>query len=118
MATGGSLARPSWLDGLLSWPSWAAGVPVVLPSGFNHPTNEFTTLNQMVNWHACEGCQNDARHRFDQRNFRWCPHHAGTPRQFECIWLTSAAQVIATLIRIFGLVERAATRALPPMQAT
>jgi hypothetical protein len=24
------------------------------------------------------------RHRFDHKDFLWCPRHAGTPRQFEC----------------------------------
>jgi hypothetical protein len=43
------------------------------------------------------------RHRFDHRDFLWCPRHAGTPRQFECTRLITAAQVIATLERIPGL---------------
>ena len=46
----------------LSWLAWAAGTPVVLISGFTHPTNEFATPYRVINWHACNGCWNDVRH--------------------------------------------------------
>jgi autotransporter strand-loop-strand O-heptosyltransferase len=81
----------------LSWLAWAAGVPVVMISGFTHPTNEFATPYRVINYHACNSCWNDVRHRFDHKDFLWCPRHAGTPRQFECTRLITAAQVIATL---------------------
>jgi len=77
----------------LSWLAWAAGTPVVLISGFTHPTNEFTTPYRVINWHACNSCWNDVRERFDHKNFLWCPRHAGTPRQFECTRLITAEQV-------------------------
>jgi autotransporter strand-loop-strand O-heptosyltransferase len=102
----------------LSWLAWAAGTPVVLISGFTHPTNEFTTPYRVINWHACNSCWNDVRHRFDHKDFLWCPRHAGTPRQFECTRLITAAQVIATLNRIPGLVERAMPGMLTPMSAS
>lgn len=81
----------------LSWLAWAAGVPVVMISGFTHPTNEFTTPYRVINYHACNSCWNDIRHRFDHKDFLWCPRHANTPRQFECTRLITASQVIATL---------------------
>jgi autotransporter strand-loop-strand O-heptosyltransferase len=87
----------------LSWLAWAAGSPVVLISGFTHPTNEFTTPYRVINWHSCNSCWNDVRHRFDHNDFLWCPRHAGTPRQFECTRLITAAQVIAALKRIPAL---------------
>jgi autotransporter strand-loop-strand O-heptosyltransferase len=87
----------------LSWLAWAAGVPVVLISGFTHPTNEFSTPYRVINWHACNSCWNDPRERFDHHDFLWCPRHAGTPRQLECTRLITAAQVIQTLQRIPGL---------------
>ena len=90
----------------LSWLAWAAGAPVVLISGFTHPTNEFTTPYRVINWHACNSCWNDVRHRFDHKDFLWCPRHAGTPRQFECTRLITAAQVIQELKRIPGLIRR------------
>jgi autotransporter strand-loop-strand O-heptosyltransferase len=86
----------------LAWLAWAAGTPVVMISGFTHPVNEFATRYRVINWHACNGCWNDVRHRFDHKDFLWCPRHAGTPRQFECTRLITAAQVIATLRTIPG----------------
>ena len=59
-------------------------------SGFTHPTNEFATPYRVINWHACNSCWNDVRHRFDHKDFLWCPRHAGTPRQFECTRLITA----------------------------
>jgi autotransporter strand-loop-strand O-heptosyltransferase len=89
----------------LSWLAWAAGAPVVMISGFTHPTNEFSTPFRVINWHACNSCWNDVRHRFDHKDFLWCPRHAGTPRQFECTRLITAAQVIATIRRIPNLID-------------
>jgi autotransporter strand-loop-strand O-heptosyltransferase len=90
----------------LAWLAWAVGVPVVLISGFTHPTNEFATPYRVVNWHACNGCWNDPRHRFDHKDFLWCPRHAGTPRQFECTRLITAEQVKQTIQKIPGFVPR------------
>jgi len=90
----------------LSWLAWAAGAKVVLVSGFTHPINEFTTPYRVINFHACNSCWNDQRIRFDHKDFLWCPRHAGTPRQFECTRLITAAQVIQTIQRIPGFGER------------
>ena len=81
----------------LSWLAWAAGAKVVLISGFTHPSNEFATPWRVINWHACNSCWNDQRIRFDHKDFLWCPRHAGTPRQFECTRLITAAQVIQVI---------------------
>jgi len=86
----------------LSWLAWAVGTPVVLISGFTHPTNEFATPYRVINYHACNSCWNDVRHRFDHKDFLWCPRHRDTPRQFECTRLITAAQVIATLRTLPG----------------
>jgi autotransporter strand-loop-strand O-heptosyltransferase len=84
----------------LSWLAWAAGCPVVLISGFTHPTNEFETPYRVINWHACNSCWNDPRVRFLHDDFAWCPRHKGTDRQFECSRLITPEQVIATVKRI------------------
>ncbi len=84
----------------LSWLAWAAGTPVVMISGFTHPTNEFVTPYRVVNWHACNSCWNDPKHRFDHHDYLWCPRHAGTPRQFECTRLITSEQVISTIRRV------------------
>jgi autotransporter strand-loop-strand O-heptosyltransferase len=86
----------------LSWLAWAVGTPVVMISGFTHANNEFATPYRVINYHACNGCWNDVRHRFDHHDFLWCPRHAGTPRQFECTRLITADHVKAMLRRIPG----------------
>ena len=89
----------------LAWLAWAAGVKVVMISGFTHPTNEFVTPYRVINWHACNSCWNDPKERFDHKDFLWCPRHAGTARQFECTRLITADQVIGVLKRIPTLRE-------------
>jgi len=86
----------------LAWLAWARGTPVVMISGFTHPTNEFATPYRVINWHACNGCWNDVRLRFDHKDFQWCPRHAGTDRQFECTRLITGAQVKQAIRRIPG----------------
>jgi autotransporter strand-loop-strand O-heptosyltransferase len=90
----------------LSWLAWALGRPVVLISGFTHPTNEFSTPFRVINYHACNSCWNDVRLRFDHGDFFWCPRHKDTPRQFECSRLITAAQVKATIARVPGFGHR------------
>jgi autotransporter strand-loop-strand O-heptosyltransferase len=86
----------------LAWLAWAVGTPVVMISGFTHPTNEFTTPYRVINYHACNSCWNDPRHRFDHHDFLWCPRHANTPRQFECTRLITADHVKQAIRRIPG----------------
>jgi autotransporter strand-loop-strand O-heptosyltransferase len=86
----------------LSWLAWAMHTPVVMISGFTHPTNEFVTPYRVINYHACNSCWNDPALRFDHKDFLWCPRHAGTPRQFECSKLITTEAVKATLRRIPG----------------
>ena len=104
----------------LSWLAWAAGAPVLMISGFTHPTNEFATPFRVINYHACNSCWNDVRHRFDHKDFLYCPRHAGTPRQFECTRLITAGQVIAMIETMPGFSQMAAaekTAELAGMQA-
>lgn len=97
------LAHADFFIGLssgLSWLAWAARVPVVLISGFTHPTNEFDTPYRVINYHACNSCWNDVRVRFDHKDFLWCPRHKDSSRQFECTRLITADQVKAAISRI------------------
>jgi len=98
----------------LSWLAWACRVPVVMISGFTHPTNEFETPYRVINYHTCNSCWNDVRHRFDHRNFLYCPRHADTPRQFECTRLITADHVKRFLRRLMG--HRDGTPARPSHQ--
>lgn len=84
----------------LSWIAWGCGVPVVMISGFTHPTNEFATPYRVINYHTCHSCWNDMRLDFDHFDFLWCPRHKGTDRHFECTRLISSEQVITTIRRI------------------
>jgi autotransporter strand-loop-strand O-heptosyltransferase len=84
----------------LSWLAWAAGIPVVLISGFTHPLNEFATPYRVINWHACNSCSNDIRHQLDTSDFLWCPRHQGTDRMFECSRMITPEHVIQTIERL------------------
>lgn len=97
----------------LSWLAWAAGTPVVMISGFTHPTNEFVTPYRVINYHTCNSCWNDVRVRFDHKDFLWCPQHKDTPRQFECTKLITATQVKEAIRRIPGFGAGMAVE--PPM---
>jgi autotransporter strand-loop-strand O-heptosyltransferase len=90
----------------LSWLAWAAGIPVVMISGFTHPTNEFATPYRVINYHACNSCWNDVRVRFDHKDFLWCPRHKDTPRQFECTRLITVDQVKAVISAVPGFGTR------------
>lgn len=92
----------------LSWLAWAVGIPVVLISGFTHPTNEFTTPYRVINYHTCNSCWNDVRLRFDHKDFLWCPRQKDTPRQFECTRLITAEQVENVIKTIPGFSLRSA----------
>ncbi len=84
----------------LAWLAWAAGTPVLMISGFTHPTNEFATPYRVHNRHACNSCWNDPAVRFDHKDFLWCPRHAGTPRHFECTRLITTEHVLQVLDRM------------------
>jgi autotransporter strand-loop-strand O-heptosyltransferase len=95
----------------LAWLAWSAGVPVVMISGFTHPTNEFHTPYRVINWHTCNSCWNDPSLRFDHANFMWCPRHENTPRHFECTRLITGAHVISVIDRALADRKRKRVRA-------
>jgi autotransporter strand-loop-strand O-heptosyltransferase len=98
----------------LSWLAWAVGVPVVLISGFTHPTNEFHTPYRVINYHACNSCWNDVRVLFDHKDYLWCPRHANTPRQLECTRLITAQAVKDVIRQIPQFSERHAPATVLP----
>jgi len=79
----------------LSWLAWAAGTPVVMISGFTHPSNEFHTPYRVFNPHVCNSCWHDIRTPFEHGNFLFCPRQQDTPRQFECTRLIMPEHVFA-----------------------
>ncbi|WP_144108247.1 autotransporter strand-loop-strand O-heptosyltransferase [Paraburkholderia sp. BCC1886] len=97
----------------LAWLAWACRTPVVMISGFTQENNEFATPFRVINYHACTGCWNDQRVRFDHQDFFWCPRHKDTPRQFECTRLITPEQVRRTLRRIPGFGVGSGGEAVP-----
>jgi autotransporter strand-loop-strand O-heptosyltransferase len=98
----------------LSWLAWASNTPVVMISGFTLPDNEFATPYRIINYHTCNGCWNDPAHKFDHKDFLWCPRHKDTPRQFECTRFITAEHVKNVLKTIPGFgkdKEKAAAKA-------
>ena len=98
----------------LSWLAWCTGTPVVMISGFSHPTTEFYTPYRVINYHACNSCWDDPHHRFDHKDFLWCPRHKDTPRQFECTRLITVDHVKATIQRIPMFGNFNSKTAVPP----
>ncbi|MBN3761288.1 autotransporter strand-loop-strand O-heptosyltransferase [Burkholderia sp. Ac-20365] len=95
----------------LSWLAWATGVPVVLISGFTHPTNEFETKFRITNYHACNSCWNDPKVLFDHHDYNWCPRKKGTNQQFECTRLITPEQVKRAIRSIPGFPDQTAPAA-------
>ena len=87
----------------LAWLAWSAGCPVVMISGFTHPSNEFETPGRIINWHTCNSCWNDPRERFNHHDFLWCPKHKDSERQFECTRLITSEKVINTINNMRGV---------------
>ncbi|CAI3954317.1 ADP-heptose:LPS heptosyltransferase (RfaF) (PDB:1PSW) [Commensalibacter communis] len=86
----------------LAWLAWGAGIPVVIISGFTHPSTEFDTPYRVFSTHVCNSCWNDVRYQFDHSNYLYCPKHQNTPRQFECTKGISHQHVIKTILQIPG----------------
>lgn len=68
----------------LSWLAWGVGIPVIMIAGFTEPGTEFYTPYRVQQFHSCHGCCNDMRNEHKYDDFGACPHHRGTPQEFEC----------------------------------
>jgi autotransporter strand-loop-strand O-heptosyltransferase len=68
----------------LSWLAWAAGTPVVMISGFSHPSTEFRTPYRVINFHGCNSCFNDTTAEFEASVFAWCPRRSDPAQRFQC----------------------------------
>ena len=92
----GKLGRGALFVGVgsgLSWLAWTVGCRTCVISGFSLPYSEMTDcIRVMPPVGVCTGCFNRAR--LDPNDWRWCPDHAGSPRQFECTRAITPAQVI------------------------
>ena len=81
----------------LSWMAWGCGVPVVMIGGFSHPLTEFATPYRVINPHFCNSCWNDTQHDFCREDWMWCPRHAGTDRQHECMRMITPEHVMRVI---------------------
>ncbi len=86
----------------LSWLAWAAGIPVVMISGFTLPHFEFHTPYRVINYHVCTGCENDTSARQNKGDFMNCPRHGGTDRAFECSRFITPEHVCNTIDRLMA----------------
>jgi autotransporter strand-loop-strand O-heptosyltransferase len=92
----------------LSWLAWAAGTPVVMISGFSHPSTEFHTPYRVINFHGCNSCFNDTTAEFDSENFAWCPRRFDKPQPFQCTSIITpefVMRVVDKLIAERGLAQ-------------
>jgi autotransporter strand-loop-strand O-heptosyltransferase len=80
----------------LSWLAWASGVKTMMISGFSKPFTEFeTNCDRLFNESVCNGCFNT--HKLDPGDWRWCPVHKGTEREFECTKTITEHQIMDIL---------------------
>lgn len=97
----------------LSWLAWAARTPVVMISGFTHPSNEFTTPYRVFNHNVCNSCWHDVRTPFKHDDHSFCPRHKGTDRQFECTTKITPSLVIDTIKRVINDTRNRRNTAIP-----
>lgn len=81
----------------LSWLAWAVNTPVVMISGFTHPTNEFYTPYRVFSAHGCNSCWHDLSTPFKHDDYLFCPRHKGTERAFECTRIITSEFVNKTI---------------------
>lgn len=94
----------------LSWLAWAVGLPVVLISGFSHPSTEFRTPYRVINFHGCNSCFNDTTEEFDNNDFTWCPRRGDKLPKFQCTAVITpefVMRVADNLIRDHNLLQAA-----------
>ena len=84
----------------LSWLADAVNCPVVLVCGFSKDWFEFHTPYRVSNRLVCNGCFNDKRVTYIQREL--CPYHKGTPRELECQKKISPRQVMNAVERLIA----------------
>ncbi|CAN7171939.1 autotransporter strand-loop-strand O-heptosyltransferase [Caballeronia sp. LjRoot34] len=94
----------------LSWLAWAVGAPVVMISGFSHPSTEFRTPYRVINFHGCNSCFNDTTSQFDNKNFAWCPRRFDKPQQFQCTAIITPEFVMRVVDKLIA--ERGLAQAL------
>ncbi len=73
----------------------------MLICGFSQSWSEFYTPYRVANRLVCNGCFNDIRLNFLNKN-RVCPRHHDTPRELECQKKIHPRQVINAINRLIA----------------
>jgi autotransporter strand-loop-strand O-heptosyltransferase len=69
----------------ISWLNWALNRKTVMISNFTLSSHEFqSNCIRITNADVCHGCWNNPMFKFNKGDWKWCPEHEDTPRQFEC----------------------------------
>jgi autotransporter strand-loop-strand O-heptosyltransferase len=69
----------------ISWLNWALGKKGYMISNFTSKDHEFqSNCVRITNENVCHGCWHNPIFKFNKGDYRFCPEHEDTPRQFEC----------------------------------
>jgi autotransporter strand-loop-strand O-heptosyltransferase len=69
----------------ISWLNWAMQKVTVMIANFTEADHEFQTkCVRITNPSVCNSCWNNPKFKFNKGDWKWCPEHEDTPRQFEC----------------------------------
>ena len=86
----------------ISWLNWAISKHTVMISNFTTEDHEFQQdCTRINNTDVCHGCWNNPVFKFNKGDWKWCPEHEDTPRQFEChksISVNDVAMVVKALV--------------------
>ena len=82
----------------LAWVADTVNCPVVMICGFSQDWFEFYTPYRVANRLVCNGCLNDIRVNFIEKDI--CPYHHGTSRELECQKKIHPRQVINAIERL------------------
>lgn len=83
----------------LSWLAYGLRKRVYLISNFTDPSHEFTfNTVRISDGSVCNSCWNDPMFKFNKGDWKWCPRHEDTPRQFECHKMIGADKVIQKIV--------------------
>jgi len=83
----------------LSWLSWAVNCHTTIISGFTQPVTEMESCNRIFtpSSEICNGCFN--YNKLDPGDWKWCPEHKDTFRQFECTKSIQPSTIINSLCK-------------------
>jgi autotransporter strand-loop-strand O-heptosyltransferase len=69
----------------ISWLNWAMQKVTVMIANFTEADHEFQSkCVRITNPSVCNSCWNNPKFKFNKGDWKWCPEHEDTPRQFEC----------------------------------